>query len=114
MRKRLLLRIAIGVLVALALLAGAGFALLNTEWASRRVAREVEALLESRFDGHVKVDTLSMRLFPRVAITGTHLRVSREDEASPMLEIARFEIAGTPLELLHRAFSRVDVDGLQI
>ena len=113
MRVRLL-RIAIGVLVAMALLVGGGFALLNTEWASRRVAREVEALLESRFDGRVEVETLSMSLFPRVAVTGTNLRVSREDEATPMLEIARFEVSGTPLELLRRAFSRVEVDGLQI
>ena len=89
-------------------------ALLNTEWASRRVAREVEALLESRFDGRVEVESLSMSLFPRVAVTGTNLRVSREGEASPMLEIARFEVSGTPLELLRRSFSRVDMDGLQI
>ena len=113
MRARLR-RIAIGVLVAMVLLVGSGFALLNTEWASRRVAREVGAYLESRFDGQVKVEALSMSLFPRVAVTGTQLRVSREGEASPMLEIARFEVSGTPLELLRRAFSRVDIDGLQI
>ena len=73
MRARLR-RIAIGVLVAMVLLVGSGFALLNTEWASRRVAREVGAYLESRFDGQVKVEALSMSLFPRVAVTGTQRR----------------------------------------
>ena len=78
-------------------------ALLNTEWASRRVAREAAAMLEARFDGRVKVDSLSMTLFPRVAVSGTNLRITRDDGAAPMLEIAKFEVSGTPLELFRRS-----------
>jgi hypothetical protein len=107
-------RVVAGVLVASGLTAGGGIALLNTEWASRRVAREAALLLESRFDGRVKVESLSMSLFPRVAVAGTNLRLAREDGAGTMLEIARFEVSGTPLELLRRGAARVDIDGLQI
>jgi len=107
-------RIAGGVLVAMALVVGGALSLLNTEWASRRVAHEVALLLETRFGGHVTVETLSMKLFPTVTVAGTNLRLSREGDAAPMLDIARFEVSGTPLELLRRAFSRVEVDGLQI
>jgi hypothetical protein len=107
-------RVASGVLLALAVIAGGGIALLNTDWASRRVAHEAALLLEARFDGRVKVESLSMSLFPRVAVSGTNLRLTREDGAGTLLEIARFEVSGTPLELLRRSAARVDIDGLQI
>ena len=104
-----------GVLGAIALVAAGAFALLHTEWASRRVAREAAAMLEARFDGRVKVESLSMTLFPRVAVSGTNLRITRDDDSStPMLEIARFEVSGTPLELFRRSAERVDIEGLQI
>jgi len=107
-------RIAGGVLVAMALIVGGALTLLNSEWASRRVAREVALLLESRFDARVHVESLSMKLFPRVAVTGTTLRLSRQDDDATMLDIDRFEVSGTPLELLRGAFTRVDVDGLRL
>ena len=103
-----------GIVLTLAVAAVGGVAILNTDWASRRVAREAAAMLEARFDGRVKVDTLSMKLFPRVAVSGTNLRITRDDGTAPMLEIARFEVSGTPLELFRRSFERVDIDGLQI
>ena len=103
-----------GVLVAMALIVGGAFSLLNTEWASRRVAHEAALLIESRFDGRVRVETLSMKLFPRVTVTGTNFHLSRLEDGAPLISIARFEVAGTPLELLRRAFSRVDIDGMDI
>jgi hypothetical protein len=107
-------RVAIGIVLALVLLAGGGFALLNTEWASRRVAHEAALMLEARFEGHVKVDSLSMSLFPRVAIHGTNLQVTRDDGDAPMLEVARFSVSGTPGALLRRAASRVELEGLRL
>lgn len=107
-------RVAIGILLTTALLLGGGFALLNTEWASRRVAHEAALMLEERFGGRVRVETLSMSLFPKVAISGTNLRVTRDDGDAPMLEVARFSISGTPDALLRRAASRVELDGLQL
>src|SRR5689334_3458293 len=107
-------RVAVGVVLTIALLAGGGFALLNTEWASRRVAHEAALLLEARFEGRVRVETLSMSLFPKVAISGTNLRITRADGNAPMLEIARFSVSGTPGELLRRAASRVELDGLRL
>lgn len=107
-------RIVGGVAVALALIAAAGYAVLNTSWASRRVAREAAAMLEAQFDGRVRVDSLSMSLFPRVAVSGTNLRVIRDDGAAPLLEIARFTVSGTPMELFNRRFARVELDGLQL
>src|SRR5262245_22630773 len=92
-------RLVAGIVVALVAVAAGGVAILNTEWASRRVAHEAAAMLEARFDGRVKVDTLSMSLFPRVSISGTNLRLIRDDGEAPMLEVARFAVFGTPSEL---------------
>ena len=107
-------RVVAVMVLALAAVAAGAVALLNTDWASRRVAREAAAMLEARFDGRVRVESLSMTLFPRVAVSGTNLRITRDDGAAPMLEIARFEVSGTPIELFRRSFERVDIDGLQI
>src|SRR5687768_15314206 len=105
-------RLVAGIGLAFVAAAAGGVALLHTEWASRRVAREAAALLEARFEGRVKVDSLSMTLYPRVSITGTNLRVTRDDAEEPMLEVARFAVAGTPVELFRRRASRVELDGL--
>ena len=107
-------RVAIGIVFALALLAGGAVALLTTEWASRRVAHEAALMLEARLEGRVRVETLSMSLFPRVAITGTNLRVTRDDGEAPMLAVARFSVSGTPSELFRRSATRVELDGLQL
>jgi hypothetical protein len=107
-------RIVAGVGLAVALTAGGGMALLRTDWASRRVAREAKAMLEARFEGRVQVESLSMSLFPRVMVTGTNLRVTRDDGQAPMLEVARFAVSGTPMELFKRAFDRVELEGLQL
>jgi hypothetical protein len=107
-------RVVAGVVITLAVVAGGAIALLNTDWASRRVAREAAALLEAQFNGRVRVESLSMSLFPRVAVSGTNLRVIRDDGAAPLLEIARFTVTGTPVELFHRSFERVELEGLQL
>jgi len=110
-RARILL---VGMLLALLLAVGATILLLKTDWASHRVAREAAALIESRFDGRVRVESLSMSLFPRVAISGRNLRVTRSDGEAPLIDIAQFEVSGTPLDLMHRVLSRVEIDGFQI
>lgn len=107
-------RVVAGIGLAVAVTAGGGMALLNTDWASRRVAREAKAMLEARFEGRVQVESLSMSLFPRVMVSGTNLRVARDDGQAPMLEIARFTVSGTPMELFRRAFARVELEGLQL
>jgi hypothetical protein len=107
-------RVVIGIVLALAVAAAGAIALLNTEWASRRVSREAAAMLEARFGGHVRVASVSMSLFPRVVVSGTGLQVTRDDGQAPMLEAARFSVTGTPLELMRRAAQRVEVDGLQL
>jgi hypothetical protein len=107
-------RVVAGIGLGLAVTAAAAVALLTTDFASRRVAREAKAILEARFDGRVRVDSLSMSLFPRVVVSGTNLRVTRNDGDAPMLEVARFSVTGTPLELFRRAASRVELDGLQL
>jgi hypothetical protein len=103
-----------GVGLAVALTAGGGMALLHTDWAARRVAREAKAMLEARFEGRVQVESLSMSLFPRVMVSGTNLRVTRDDGQAPMLDVARFTVSGTPMELVKRSFARVELDGLQL
>lgn len=107
-------RVVGGIAIAFALVVAAGYAVLNTSWASRRVAREAAAMLEAQFDGRVRVDSLSMSLFPRVAVSGTNLRIIREDGEAPMLEVSRFAVSGTPMELFNRHFERVEVEGLQL
>jgi hypothetical protein len=107
-------RVIVGVVLACAVAAAGAVALLNTGWASRRVAREAKAMLEQRFEGRVRVDSLSMSLFPRVVVSGTNLRITRDDGDGPMLEVARFTVSGTPIELFRRAASRVELEGLQL
>ena len=107
-------RVVLGILLALALAAGGALGLLNTEWASRRVAHEAAAMLEARFGGRVHVGSLSMSLFPRVVITGTNLQLTRDDGQAPLLEASRFSVAGTPAELFRRGASLVELDGLQL
>ena len=107
-------RVAVGLVLALVTAAAGVVALLNTEWASRRVAHEAAVMLEERLGGRVRVESLSMSLFPRVAITGTNLQVTRADGQAPMLEVARFSVSGTPADLMRRAASRVELDGLQL
>ena len=85
-------RLVAGIVLAVAMVAAGGVAILNTDWASRRVAREAAAMLEARFDGRVKVESLSMSLFPRVMVTGTNLRLTRDGGEAPMLEVARFSV----------------------
>ena len=112
--RRVVIGVVVGIPIALALATGGALAVLNSEWAARRVAHEAAAMLEARFDGHVQVESLSMTLFPRVAVSGANLHITRADGAAPMLEIAKFEVSGTPIELFRRRFDRVDIDGLQI
>ncbi|HEV8395919.1 MAG TPA: AsmA-like C-terminal region-containing protein [Vicinamibacterales bacterium] len=107
-------RVIVGIVLVLAVTAAGVVALLNTEWASRRVAHEAAAMLEARFAGRVRVESLSMSLFPRVSISGTNLQMTRDDGQAPMLEVARFAVSGTPLELLRRGASHVELDGLQL
>jgi hypothetical protein len=103
-----------GTAVALALAAAAGVVVLNSEWAAQRVGREAEALIEARFDGRAQVDAVSVKLFPWVQISGSNLRITRSDGETPFLQVARFEMSGSPLQLLRRSAARVDLDGFEL
>jgi len=103
-----------GTVLALALGAAAMVVVLNSEWAARRVGQEAEALIEARFDGRAQVDAVSVKLFPWVQISGSNLRITRSDGETLFLRVARFEMSGSPLQLLRRSASRVDLDGFEL
>jgi hypothetical protein len=107
-------QIAAGLGLAIALAAGTGVAVLNSEWARRRVAREAAALIEAKFEGRARVESLAITLFPRVSVTGRGLRVLQGDGERPLITIDRFSVSGAPLDLLRRRVARVDIDGVEV
>jgi hypothetical protein len=103
-----------GIVIALGLAGGAGALLLSSPWASERVEREAIAFIEARFDARAEIGEISLRLFPRVAVSGDGLTLTRHEEAEPFLTLQRFEIAGSPLALLRRRVEQIELDGFEL
>jgi hypothetical protein len=103
-----------GIVITLGLAGGAGALLLSSSWASERVKREAIEFIEARFDASVEIGEITLRLFPRVAVSGNGLTLTRRDEDVPFLSFARFEIAGSPLALLRRRVEQIELDGFEL
>ena len=103
-----------GTVMVLGLAAGGGALLLSSSWAAERVERKAIEFIEARFDATAEIDGLALRLFPRVAVSGDRLTLTRHDENQPFLTLNRFEIAGTPLELFRRRVEQIAVDGFEL
>ena len=67
----------LGIVAALVWVAVLASVILTSDWAAERVRQEIIGLLEARFDATVSVGQLSLSLFPRVAVDGRDLVLTR-------------------------------------
>jgi hypothetical protein len=104
----------LGAGIAAGLAAGGGILLLLSPWAADRVQRETIAMLEARFDARVSLGDMSLSLFPRVTVSGRHLSLTRNDDVQPFLAIGEFAIAGSPLALLRRSVSNIELTNVEV
>jgi hypothetical protein len=113
MRQRRLMRIGLGVCGVL--LAGyAGVGLYLRDDAVRR--RVVDALAEN-LDSDVTLESLSVRVFPTVRITGTGLSIHRREDphhVPPVITAARFEVQPGLWHVLRGRARYVEVEGLRL
>jgi hypothetical protein len=108
-------RVLLGVLVAAGLVAAVAFAVLTSDWATRRVQRELVRIIETRFDATVGLDEVSMSIFPRLSIDGRGFSLTRngDQERVPFIHVDRFQASGSLLHVLRRSIGLVELDGFQ-
>lgn len=104
----------LGAVIAAGLAAGGLILLLLSPWAAGRVEREAIAMLEARFDASVALGDLSLSLFPRVAVSGLRLTLTRSGDAEPFLAAGEFEISGSPLSLLRRSVANIELTKVEV
>jgi hypothetical protein len=114
-RRSRIIGILAGVVALVVLLLGGGILLLKSAWSADYVERQAVAYLEARLDSKVEIGTLELALYPRVAVSGTNLRLTRNDspDRQPFVAIERFQIAGSPWQLRRRHVERIELEGLE-
>jgi len=107
-------RILLGASVGAVLVIGSGIGLLRSDWARAYTQRRAIEFLEERLDAHVELAAVDVRLFPRLAVSGRGLAVTRavDDDGLPVVSIDAFEISGSPWQMLRRRVTNVTLDGL--
>lgn len=106
----------LGTLIAGALAAATGYAVLTSSWGSDRVRRSMVGYLSEKFDADVAIAEMSITLVPRLSIVGRGLTLTRRtDTASgPFVTLENFSVGGTPLALFNRHVDVVSVDGFEV
>lgn len=101
------------VAVIVVLAAGAWF---SQGWLSTLARRKLVAALSEHFDARTRLDTFSIRLLPRVHVSGTglELRHHGRTDVPPLIVIKRFEASAGLFELLRQHISTVHLEGLAI
>jgi hypothetical protein len=110
------LRIVLGILLAAGLTILLAFAVLTSEWATRRTQRELARIIEARFDATVGLDEVTMSIFPRLAIEGRGFTLTRTagEQKRPFVRIDRFHASGSLLNVLKRSIGLVEIEGFEI
>jgi hypothetical protein len=106
----------LGVLVAAGMALLLGVAVLSSDWATRRTARELVRIIEARLDADAELQEVTMSIFPRLSIRGRGLTLIRHgtDERLPFIRVDRFHASGSLLGVLRRSIAFVEVEGFQI
>ena len=109
-------RILLGVVIALGAALGLAVAVLSSDWATRRTARELARIIESRLDAVAGIEAVTMSIFPRLAIEGRGLTLTRNRDETrlPFVRIERFHASGSLLHVLRRSIGLVEIEGFQI
>ncbi|HEY7790478.1 MAG TPA: AsmA-like C-terminal region-containing protein, partial [Vicinamibacterales bacterium] len=103
--------------LAIAAIALLGAALWFSQgWLSNLARRELVSALENRFDATVHVQSLTIRLLPRVHVTGTglELRHRGRTDIPPLIAIKQFAADAGLFEVLRQHISTVRVTGLTL
>ncbi|MGO9639931.1 MAG: AsmA-like C-terminal region-containing protein [Candidatus Acidiferrales bacterium] len=110
-------RIALGILGGGVLAFGLVFAI-GLEWASRHVRGIVMESLQDQFHGQVKLDSIEIKTFPFVQVSGTGVALHFEgrEDLPPLIAVKSFTAQAGWLGLLRlpRHISRLTLEGLQI
>ena len=91
-------------------------AVLSSDWATRRTARELVRIIEGRLDADAELEEVTMSIFPRLAIDGRGLTLTRTgtDHRLPFVRVDRFHASGSLLDVLKRSIHLVEIEGFQI
>ncbi len=112
-RWKIVLGIVGGALIAFCLM----FAI-ALEWASRHVREIVMKSLQEQFHGQVKLDSIEIKTFPFIEVSGTGIALQFEgrEDLPPLIAIKSFTARASWLGLLRlpRHVSQVTLDGLAI
>lgn len=102
--------------LGLAVAAGILWRVRADEMVEHRLRPATIRLLEQRFNAHVDLADLDVRVFPTLAIEGRGLTVRHRQRAElpPLISIERFTIEGSVSEIWARHIDRVHVTGLHI
>jgi hypothetical protein len=109
-------RVALGVLVAAGVTVVVAVAVLSSDWATRRTARELVRIIEARLDADAELEEVTMSIFPRLSIDGRGLTLTRAgtDHRLPFVRVDRFHASGSLLDVLKRSIHLVEIEGFQI
>jgi hypothetical protein len=110
-------RIFLGI-VGGALLAFCLVFVIGLEWASRHVRQIVMKSLQEQFNGQVKLDSIEIKTFPFVEVSGTGVTLQFEgrEDLPPLIAVKSFTARASWLGLMRlpRHISQVTLDGLAI
>jgi hypothetical protein len=106
----------LGVLAAAGLTLALGVAVLSSDWATRRTARELVRIIEGRLDADAELEDVTMSICPRLSIDGRGLTLTRTgtDHRLPFVRVDRFHASGSFLDVLKRSIHLVEIEGFQI
>lgn len=105
------------VLVGIATVTILFIALLSVVPFSSDTARaKIIAVLAARLDSEVQLDSLSLKVLPRLRAEGAGLTIRHKGrhDVPPLISIRSFAVEGNVLDVLHRHVSTVTLEGLQI
>jgi hypothetical protein len=112
-RWKILLGIVGGALLAFCLVFVIGL-----EWASRHVRQIVMKSLQEQFNGQVKLDSIEIKTFPFVEVSGTGVTLQFEgrEDLPPLIAVKSFTARASWLGLMRlpHHISQVTLEGLQI
>lgn len=112
-RRRWLISTAIIVL----LLAAAGVSVaMRVPLTTEALRARVEATLEDRFDADVDLESIALRIYPRLSASGSGLRIHfrRRRDVPPLISIRDFAVEADLLGLWRHRVSRVVLASLEI
>jgi hypothetical protein len=85
-------------------------------FSSETARNKLVEVLAARLESEVQLDSLSLRVLPRLRAAGETLVVRHKgrQDVPPLIGVTRFSVEGGPFPLLRKHVSRVTLEGLEI